>query len=62
MTLDEKTVIEWGKILRNMCEWYLANHQGQIGGLGVVVEIDEALMAKRKNNRQVVIMDEVGTI
>ena len=34
-----------------MCEWWITHHPRQIGGLGEVVEIDEALIARRKNNR-----------
>ena len=48
--LSETTVIQWHKELRNVCQhWVLHNHR-QIGGLGEIVEIDEALVAKRKNN------------
>ena len=35
---------------RAICEWWLAHHHRQIGGLGEVVEIDEALISRRKNN------------
>ena len=34
-----------------MCAWWLHRHPRQIGGLGEVVEIDEALIARRKNNQ-----------
>ena len=35
---------------RAVCTWWLEQNPVQIGGVGVIAEIDESLMSKRKNN------------
>lgn len=37
--------------MREICAYYVLQHQGVIGGHGLNVEIDEALFTKRKNNQ-----------
>ena len=49
--IDKKHVIYWHKKFRRVCRWWLARNPRQIGGLGVRVEIDEALIARRKYHR-----------
>ena len=36
---------------RAVCTWWLQQNPVQIGGVGVIAEIDESLMSKRKYNR-----------
>ena len=48
--LNERTVVQWFSFFRDVCSWWLVNNNYQIGGPGEVVEIDESLVAKRKNN------------
>ena len=43
-------VIQWFSYLRDICSWWLNNNPYQIGDPGLTVEIDESLVAKRKNN------------
>ena len=42
--------MQWFSFFRDVCSWWLVNNNYQIGGPGEVVEIDESLVAKRKNN------------
>ena len=48
--LNEITVVQWFSFFRDVCSWWLMNNNYQIGSPGEVVEIDESLVAKRKNN------------
>ncbi|XP_071506451.1 uncharacterized protein [Diadema antillarum] len=48
--VSNKTTVDWMQFFRDVCVLYFQNHPQQIGGPGVVVEIDESLFAKRKNN------------
>ena len=48
--LSETTVIQWFAYFRDVCSWWLNNNPYQIGGPGLVVEIDESLISRRKNN------------
>ncbi|GFO41935.1 hypothetical protein PoB_006844000 [Plakobranchus ocellatus] len=48
--LSEKTIIQWYSYFRDICSNWLVNNPYQIGGVGQHVEIDESLIAKRKNN------------
>lgn len=45
-----ETVGDWFQFCRDICGRYFDDERPQIGGPGVVVEIDESLFAKRKNN------------
>ena len=54
--LTKKTVIKFHKKLRLLCAWWLRENPRQIGGQTnrgrrLIVEIDEAMLAKRKNNQ-----------
>ena len=49
--LTKKTVIEWFLMFRAITSWWLQHHAQMLGGRGRIVEIDESLIAKRKNNR-----------
>lgn len=48
--LTDKTVTQWFQYFRDVCTHKLLQNPIQIGGPNVVVELDESLMAKRKNN------------
>ena len=48
--ISENTVIQWFSYFRDICSWWLNNNPYQIGGPGLTVDIDESLVAKRKNN------------
>lgn len=49
--INKDTTTDWSNYLRQACvETLLAKDQGQIGGEGMIVEIDESLFTKRKNN------------
>ncbi|XP_054752434.2 uncharacterized protein LOC129258002 [Lytechinus pictus] len=48
--VSNKTTVDWMQFFRDICVQYFQNHQQQIGGPGVLVEIDESLFARRKNN------------
>ena len=59
LQITKSKVIQWHKRFRSVCTWYLEENPRQIGGRVMVngqrrrliVEIDEALVAKRKNNQ-----------
>ncbi|GFO19927.1 hypothetical protein PoB_004643200 [Plakobranchus ocellatus] len=48
--VSEKTIVQWFAYFRDICTNNLVNNPYRIGGPGVIVEIDESLVAKRKNN------------
>lgn len=48
--LTEPTVIQWFEFFREICSTWLIQNPRQIGGPGIIVQIDETLMAKRKHN------------
>jgi len=48
-SLSEKTVIDWYVFCREICEVILANEfEGKIGGEGMIVEVDESHLFRRK--------------
>ena len=52
LNIDKNTVVEWNGYVRQVCGWKVANLLKQpIGGPGMTVEIDESLLAKRKNHK-----------
>ena len=51
LKIDDNTVNDLNMYMREVCAYCLLQRQGQIGGTGQTVEIDEALFTKqRKNN------------
>ena len=48
---SDNTIVDWLQFCREICAGYFMNHPRRIGGVGSVVEIDEALLVKRKYNR-----------
>jgi len=51
LKINKNTVIDWNNYLREVCVLNIeARNQGKIGGRGKIVEIDESLFSKRKNN------------
>lgn len=48
--ISEKSMIQWYQYLRDAVSHKLVEHEYQIGGVGHIVEIDESLIAKRKNH------------
>ena len=49
--VSEKSVLQWFQFFRDVCSHELTTNPIQIGGPGVVVQIDETLMARRKDHR-----------
>ena len=47
----DKTVIQYYQYFRDVCSHWLVEHLQPIGGLGIIVEIDECLISRRKYNR-----------
>lgn len=50
-SFSKRTVVDWSSFCRGVCiEWAINNSQ-QLGGTGVIVELEEAKFGKRKYNR-----------
>ncbi|QQP57462.1 Uncharacterized protein FKW44_002468 [Caligus rogercresseyi] len=49
--ISSVSAVRWYSIFREICSRKLSSSLRKIGGPGVVVQIDESLMAKRKYNR-----------
>lgn len=50
--LTAKTVVDWFSFCRQVCiDWCVTNSSEMLGGPGIIVEIDEAKIGKRKYNR-----------
>lgn len=49
--LSKPTLIDWYSYLRDVCSHKLLTTPIQIGGPGVIVEIDESVVSRRKYNR-----------
>ena len=45
------TVVDWNQYCRDVAVTYFVNHPVQLGGPNRIVEIDEALFARRKYHR-----------
>lgn len=51
LEMADKTVIDWNNYIREVCVFSIEKkHSVQIGGVGCIVEIDESMFTKRKNN------------
>lgn len=51
LDMSDETTVDWNNYLRQVCAWDIERcNSGQIGGSGCIVEIDETLFTKRKNN------------
>lgn len=51
LKMGQNAVVDWSNYLREVCIWRLENdHNKEIGGQGLIVEIDESLFVRRKNN------------
>ena len=48
--VSEHTIMDWREFMRDVAVIYFLNNREQIGGSGVVVEIDESLFCRHKNN------------
>lgn len=46
-----KTLTDWLKFAREICIQYYENHPVILGGVGRIVELDEALLVRRKYNQ-----------
>jgi transposase-like protein len=51
LNLNRKTVMEFASLLREEYSKFFVSHDSQLGGEGVVVQIDESLIAKQKTTR-----------
>lgn len=51
LEINHNTVVDWNNYLREVCVFSVwRKNCGKIGGPGLIVEIDESLFTKRKNN------------
>lgn len=51
LNIGSNTFVDWSSFVREVCvEWTIKNSE-QIGGQGIIVEIDEAKFGRRKYNR-----------
>jgi IS1 family transposase len=48
---SNKTVVDWSRFCRDLCVFEIENNDYIIGGPGCIVEIDETLAVKRKNEQ-----------
>ena len=48
---NKNTVLQWYVYCRDIASNWLERNPYRIGGVGLNVQIDESLVAKRKNNR-----------
>lgn len=51
LEFDRNAIIRWYSIFRSAMELYLESSYQKLGGEGVIVQIDETVIAKRKYNR-----------
>jgi len=49
--VSAQTVVDWSSFCREVCVYWLERRSQVLGGPGVVVEIDEAKIGRRKYNR-----------
>ena len=48
--ISEHSIVEWHKKFRQICEWWLAENHRRIGGPGIICEVDESVIARRKHH------------
>jgi IS1 family transposase len=48
---SKTTIVDWSRYCRDLCVYDLENSDAVIGGPGCIVEIDETLAVKRKNDQ-----------
>lgn len=53
LDMGSETVTNWSSYCREVCISWCHKMKQQIGGVGVTVEIDEAKIGKRKNNKEI---------
>ncbi|XP_011343833.2 uncharacterized protein LOC105283073 [Ooceraea biroi] len=51
LELPEHTVVDWTNFCRELLAQYFVKEQQQLGGPGIIVEIDKAKISKRKYNK-----------
>ena len=56
--LASEAVVNWCQLFRDVGSNYLVNNPRQIGGVGHIVQIDETLVAKRKNHQGRIIPEQ----
>ncbi|KAL3094657.1 hypothetical protein niasHT_023971 [Heterodera trifolii] len=49
--MNKRTLIDWGNFFRGVCSRWLLDKPIRLGGLGLVIQIDESVLAKRKYHR-----------
>lgn len=49
--LNAQEIRTWYTAFRELVSYYMREHKNLIGGTGMIVEIDETLLGRRKNNR-----------
>jgi len=54
LKITEKTAIDWFNFWRYICVYKCIENINKIGGLGIIVEIDESKFCKAKYNRDVI--------
>ena len=50
-TISSATIVSYFKAFRDVCVSYFNTHIVKLGGPGKVVQIDETILARRKNNK-----------
>ena len=58
-TLGSATISDWMEFFREVCFLYFEKHPVRLGGPGMVVEIDETVISRRKYNRGRLIREQV---
>jgi len=48
--MSKSAVVDWNNYLREVCVWKIEIGNKEIGGPNLIVEIDESLFVRRKNN------------
>lgn len=50
LDIGKNGVVDWNNYLREVCVWRIESSNNQVGGPNLIVEIDESLFVRRKNN------------